>query len=129
VRFYGDRWSKADVSTVTENHGGGRLLTKVRLELHPTFYQKALLFLIGYVFVLAWFVDRRSELLLVPVLGFLLFKLFAARRRLRRTIVAGLLQSAQDLGMTLLGEPELLKKAEPVAPVAESEPAPAREAV
>jgi hypothetical protein len=127
VRFYGDRWSKADVSTVTENHGGGRLLTKVRLKLQPTLYQKALWFLIGYVFVLAWFVDRRSELLLVPVLGFLAFKLFAARRLLRRTIVAGLLQSAQDLAMALVGDPELLKKPEPARPAAPA--APAREAV
>jgi hypothetical protein len=127
VRFYGDRWSKADVSTVTENHGGGRLLTRVRLRLQPTLYQRALWLLIGYVFVLAWFVDRRIELLLAPVLGFLAFKLLAARRLLRRTIVAGLLQSAQDLAMTFVGDPELLKKPEPARPAAPA--APAREAV
>jgi hypothetical protein len=63
----------------------------------------------------------------VPVLGFLAFKLFAARRLLRRTIVAGLLQSAQDLGMALVGDPELLKKPEPARPAAPA--APAREAV
>jgi hypothetical protein len=135
VRFYGDRWSKADVSTVTENHGGGRLLTRVRLRLRATLYQKALSLLIGYVVVLAWFVERRSELLLVPALGFLLFKLLKARRLLRRTVVAGLLQSAQDLGMTLLSDPELLRKPEapkpaaPKAPSRDAESAPAREAV
>jgi hypothetical protein len=128
VRFYGDRWSKVDVSTVTENHGGGRLLTRVRLRLQATLYQKGLLFLIGYVVSLAWVVERASEWLLVPGLGFLLFKLVSARRLLRRTVVAGLLQSAQDLGMTLVGDPELLQKPEPArAPV--SVPAPSEDAV
>ena len=31
VRFYGDRWCKTDLVTVTENHGGGRRLTRARL--------------------------------------------------------------------------------------------------
>jgi hypothetical protein len=136
VRFYGDRWSKADLSTVTENHGGGRLLTRVSLQLRATLYQKALVFLIGYLLVLAWLVDRRSELLVVPVLGLLLFKLATARRLLRRTIVAGLLQAAQDLGMTLVGAPALPKPSEPPRPASgsgsasqEAVSAPAREAV
>jgi hypothetical protein len=131
VRFYGDRWNKVDVSTVTENHGGGRLLTRVRLRLQATLYQKALLFVTGYVVTLAWLADRRSELLLVPGLAFLLYKLVAASRLLRRTVVAALLQSAQDLGMTLVSDAELLR---PLAPPAGAPPqdavsAPAREAV
>jgi hypothetical protein len=124
VRFYGDRWSKADVTTVTENHGGGRLLTRVSLQLEATLYQKALVFLFAYVFVLAWFVDRRSEFLVVPVLGFLIFRLWRAHRLLRRTVVAGLLQSAQDLGMTLVGAPELLRP-----PAAGASPSPEADAV
>ena len=42
VRFYGDRWCKTDLVTVTENHGGGRRLTRVRLRPAPTLFQKAL---------------------------------------------------------------------------------------
>ena len=138
VRFYGDRWSKADVQTVTENHGGGRLLTKVNLELQPTLYQKALVFMLAYVSVLAWFVDRRSELVVVPVFLFVLFRLWAARRLLGRTVVAGLLEAAQDLEMTLVDEPDLLKKPMPapspaqpasVSPGADAVSLPAREAV
>jgi glycosyltransferase involved in cell wall biosynthesis len=109
VRFYGDRWSKADVSTVTENLGGGRLLTRASLRMNATLYQKALLFLGGYVFLLGWFLDVRSVYLVAPVLALMVVRLVAARRRLRRTVVAALLESARELGMSLVGAPELLK--------------------
>jgi hypothetical protein len=117
VRFYGDRWSKADVSTVTENLGGGRLLTKVGLRMSATLYQKALVFMGGYAFVLAWLLDHRTVYLTVPALGVLLLRLLSARRRLRRTVVAALLEAARELRMTLVGAPELLRS-EPLAPVA-----------
>src|SRR5260370_24373922 len=53
VRFYGDRWCKADLVTVTENHGGGKRLTRVRLAPAATLFQKALLLLLGFLLVLA----------------------------------------------------------------------------
>lgn len=109
VRFYGDQWAKADLTTVTENHGGGRLLTRMQLGLSATLYHKVVSFLIVYVFVLGWFVDRRSELVLVPALGFLLYKLFSAWRVLRRTVNSAILEVAAELGMTVVDATDLLK--------------------
>ena len=43
VRFYGDRWCKLDLTTVTENHGGEKRLTRLRLDTKPTLFQNALL--------------------------------------------------------------------------------------
>ncbi|MGE0454981.1 MAG: glycosyltransferase [Vicinamibacteria bacterium] len=109
VRFYGDRWAKCDIVTVSENHGGGRLLTRVRLISSATLYHKALAFLIVYVLTLAWFVRPISALLLTPALGLMAMTLFSARRVLRRTVVAALLEVAQELGMTVVDAPDLLK--------------------
>ena len=47
VRFYGDRWCKTDLVTVTENHGGGQRLTRVRLRPAATLFQKALWLALG----------------------------------------------------------------------------------
>ena len=60
VRFYGDRWCKADLITVTENHGGGKLLTRLRLRTRATLYHNALLFFLGYLLVLGYFMTRRA---------------------------------------------------------------------
>jgi glycosyltransferase involved in cell wall biosynthesis len=116
VRFYGDKWAKVDLTTVSENHGGGRLLTRIRLELQATLYHKAVLLLIVYVLTLGWFVDRRSPFLLGPALAFMVFRLFAAGRLLRRSIIASILESARSLGMTVVGAPDLFREPEPAQP-------------
>jgi glycosyltransferase involved in cell wall biosynthesis len=118
VRFYGDRWCKADLTTVTEAHGGGKLLTRVRLETSATLYNNALVFLIGYLLLLAWFIDSRLAFLLLPFLAVIVWKLGSSRRRLRRTVMACILNVAEGLGMTVVGRPEVLKAATPTTPEA-----------
>ena len=118
MRFYGDRWCKADLVTVTENHGGTKRLTKARLKLLPTLYHNAALFMLAYVVVLVWFLDYRFALVLVPGLMAIAWRLRSSRRRLRRTLVACILASAEKLGMTLMGAPELLRR----VPAAATEP-------
>jgi hypothetical protein len=115
VRFYGDRWCKANLVTVTENHGGAKRLTRVRLKLLPTLYHNAALFMLAYVLVLVWFLNQRFALILVPPLVAVAWLLRSSRRRLRRTLVACILASAEKLGMTLMGAPELLRRAPAVA--------------
>jgi hypothetical protein len=109
VRFYGDRWCKADLSSVTENHGGARRLTRLEVRLMATLYHKLVVFLLGYVLVLVSLVDHRWALLLAPPALAVAWQLFASRRRLLRTLVACILATAQELRMTLVGAPELLR--------------------
>jgi GT2 family glycosyltransferase len=116
ARFHGDRWCQADLTTVTEGHGGGRLLTRLDLELSPTLYHNALLFLLAYVLVLVFFVDPRWGLGLVPFFAAIGWRLRSSRRRLRRTIVACILATAEELGMSVVGAPELLRPPEPQKP-------------
>ena len=109
VRFYGDRWCKADLLTVTENHGGGRRLTRLRLRVRATLYRNALVLLLGYLLALVWFVDNRWALALLPFLGAIGWRLTSSRRQLRRTVNACVLAVAEELGMTVLGAPEVLR--------------------
>jgi glycosyltransferase involved in cell wall biosynthesis len=109
VRFYGDRWCKADLITVSEAHGGGRLLTRVRLVTSSTLYHSALLFLTGYLVVLAYFIDSQLAVLLLPFLVVTGWKLASSRRRLRRSVMACVLNAAEGLGMSVIGSPDLLK--------------------
>jgi hypothetical protein len=109
VRFYGDRWCKADLVTVTENHGGERRLTRLRLELKPTLFQNALLLVLAYVLLLGWAWSMTTLLALLPVLLLVAWQLGSSRRRLRRTIMASILATAERLGMTVVGQPDALK--------------------
>ena len=128
VRFYGDRWCKADLVTVTENHGGERRLTRLRLELKPTLFQNVLLLLLGYLLVLAWAWSPSALIALMPVLVGVGWQFASSRRRLRRTIMASLLATAERLGMTVVGDPEALKRPE-TSPGREEPVAAARRAV
>jgi GT2 family glycosyltransferase len=119
VRFYGDRWCKADLTSVTENHGGSRRLTRLDVHLMATLYHKAVLFLLGYVLLLVALTDwRLGPVLAVPGLA-VAWQLAASRRRLLRTLLACILATAEELRMMLVGAPELLRGA----------PEPAREPV
>jgi hypothetical protein len=109
VRFYGDRWCKADLVTVTENHGGERRLTRLRLEMRPTLFQNALLVLLGYVLILTWAWAPAALLALAPVVVGVAWQFASSRRRLRRTVMASILETAEGLGMTVVGAPDALK--------------------
>ncbi|HEY6549322.1 MAG TPA: hypothetical protein VI589_15505, partial [Vicinamibacteria bacterium] len=109
VRFYGDRWCKADLVTVTENHGGERRLTRLRLDMQPTLFHNALLFVLGYFMILSWAWSPAALLALAPVVLLTGWQFASSRRRLRRTVMACILATAERLGMTVAGEPTALK--------------------
>lgn len=106
VRLYGDRWCETDLVTVTENHGGGRRLTRVRLLPRATFFQKFLWIAIGYVFLFALGLGRQEVLFVSPVLLGLLLYVRASGRRLNAVVMASVLDAAEHLGMSVVGAPE-----------------------
>jgi glycosyltransferase involved in cell wall biosynthesis len=110
VTFHGDRWCKIRLTTVTENHGGGRLLTRLRLQSRATLFYNALIFFLLYVLLLGWFADHRWELALIPIFLAIAWRLRALFRQLNRTVIAGILAVAEDLGMVVVGESLLLRK-------------------
>ena len=122
VRLYGDRWCQTDLVTVTENHGGGRRLTRVRLIPTATFFQRALWIAIGYVFLLALGLGRQDVLFVSPVLLGLLAYVRASGRRLNAVVMASVLDAAEHLGMSVVGEPEAFR--EPRASAGTALPAP-----
>ncbi len=125
ITFHGDRWCKVSLTTVTEDHGGGKLLTRVRLRLRATLFYNALMFFLWYVLMLGWFAAHRWELALIPLFAVIAWRLRAARRELNRTVVASVLAVAADLGMTVVGQPELLRRAAtPPEPAPPPEPVP-----
>jgi O-antigen biosynthesis protein len=105
VRVYGDRWCKADLVTVTENHGGGKLLTRVRLRPAATLFQKALLVLLAYVLVFAWGIRPAAALLVSPLLLAWVLWLRVSGAHLRAVAMSSVLTVAERLGMTVVGEP------------------------
>jgi glycosyltransferase involved in cell wall biosynthesis len=109
IRFYGDRWCKADLTTVTEEHGGGKRLTRLRLGCRATLFQKALLLWLGYVFVLAWGVEGSGAFYVTPFLAAVLWQVRSSSQRLRSVVVASTLSAAERLGLTVVGQPELLR--------------------
>jgi O-antigen biosynthesis protein len=110
VRFYGDRWCKTDLCTVTENHGGGKMLTRVRLEPAPTLFQRVLWVTLGYVWLMAWCVGGAWTLAATPVVLGLLLHLRRSERRLNAVVVATLLTVAEQSGMTVVGWPDAFKR-------------------
>ncbi len=112
VRFYGDRWCKADLVTVTENHGGGKGLTRVRLKPAATLFQKALLVLLGYLLVFAWGIRPVAALALSPLLLAWVVWLRVSGARLRSVVMASVLAVAERLGMTVVGEPKAFGRRE-----------------
>jgi GT2 family glycosyltransferase len=126
VRFYGDRWCKADLVTVTENHGGGKRLTRVRLKPAATLFQKALLVLLGYLLVLAWAIRPWDLLVVSPLLLAWVVWLRVSGARLRSVVMASLLAVGERLGMTVVGEPKALGRPETEAGTALPLPVAAR---
>ncbi len=122
VRLYGDRWCQTDLVTVTENHGGGRRHTRVRLMPKATFFQKALWIAIAYVLLVAWGLGDRDVLFVSPVLLGLLAWVRVSGRRLNAVVMASVLDAAEHLGMSVVGEPEAFR--EPRASATPALPAP-----
>src|SRR6185295_13645074 len=103
-RFYGDRWCKLDLTTVTENHGGEKRLTRLRLDIKPTLFRNALLLLLSYLLVLSYSWSRTALFVFLPMMVFMGWQLGSSRRRLRRTVMASILATAEGLGMTMVGQ-------------------------
>ena len=122
VRLYGDRWCETDLVTVTENHGGGRRLTRVRLMPRATFFQKFLWLGIGYVLLVAIGFGREEALFVSPVLLGLLLYVRASGQRLNAVVMASVLDAAEHLGMGVVGEPEAFAEPRTVAGPALPEP-------
>jgi GT2 family glycosyltransferase len=110
VRFYGDRWCKTDLSTVTENHGGGHQLTKVRLRPAATLFQKALWIGLAYLLALAWGIYPPAALVLSPLVAGPLVWMWLSGRRLNAVVMASVLLVARRMGMTVVGEPDALSR-------------------
>ena len=110
MRFYGDRWCKADLVTVTENHGGPKRLTRLRLVHRATLFQKALLFALAYLCVLAWAIQPQWALWIAPVVAATLWQVHATQRQLRAAVMAAVLTTARQLSMTVVGAPDLLTR-------------------
>jgi hypothetical protein len=110
VRFYGDRWCKTDLVTVTENHGGGKRLTRVRLEPAATLFQRVLWIALGYVWFMAWCVGGPWTLLATPVVLGLLLHARQSARRLNAVVVASVLTVAEQMGMTVVGSPDAFRQ-------------------
>jgi GT2 family glycosyltransferase len=114
VRFYGDRWCKTDLCTVTEWHGGGKALTRVRLEPAPTFFQRVLWMSLAYVWFMAWCVGGSWTLLATPIVVGLLLHARHSERRLNAVVMATILTVAEQNGMTVVGSPDAFKRPLPV---------------
>lgn len=115
LTFRGDRWSNVELTTVTEEHGGGRRLTRVRSRLRatPSFY--AVLAATSYLLLFVWLWEPGWEIgMVAPVLG-VAWTVTASSRRLRRVALASVLAAAEALGMTVVGAPGTLRRAAPAA--------------
>jgi hypothetical protein len=115
VTFYGDRWCNLELTTVTENHGGGQRLTRIKTRLHATLFSYAILALTTYLMLLVWLWDPRWEVvMLAPLLG-VAWVIFSSFRKLQGVVAASVFTVAEALGMTALGAPQALRKPVPAA--------------
>ncbi len=117
VRFYGDRWCKADLVTVSENHGGGRRLTRARLATAPTLYQRAAIFLAAYAVLLAFRVSSDLALAVLFLAGVFFWHLRASARELKSVVLAAVLSVAEAHGLSVVGDPDVFRR-----PTREDEP-------
>jgi glycosyltransferase involved in cell wall biosynthesis len=135
LTFRGDRWSNVELTTVTEEHGGGRRLTRVRTRLRATASFYATLIATTYLALFvslwrghtlwsagwpwyhgldwwpewAWAPDLETAIVVTPILG-ILGMVVASSRRLRRVATATVLAVAERMGMTVVGAPEVLRR-------------------
>jgi hypothetical protein len=138
LTFRGDRWSNVELTTVTEEHGGGKRLTRVRTRLHatPSFYATLAATLYLTLFATLWTPtslwtadwpltsdpagwpdwlwrpDVDLAIVVVPLVA-VLWVVVSSSRRLRRVAMASLLAVAESMGMSVLGAPEALRRSAP----------------
>ncbi len=140
LTFRGDRWTNVEITTVTEEHGGGRRLTRVRTRLRatPSFYATLIATCYLAIFISLWRShtlwtaewplyraiswwpewlwqpDLEAAVVLAPILG-ILGVVVASARRLRRVATASILSVAEAMRMTLVGDPAALRRPGPAA--------------
>jgi len=95
---------------VTEQHGGNKLLTRVRLRPAATFFQKALWFGLAFALVFAAGVCDWCALAVAPLLLALLVHVRYSHRRLNGVVMASVLSVAEQLGMTVVGQPDAFQR-------------------
>ncbi len=140
LTFRGDRWTNVEITTVTEEHGGGRRLTRVRTRLRATPSFFATLVATVYLAVVVtlwrgdtlwtagwpwyhtvgwwpewlWQPDFESLLVVTPILA-IIGTVIGSARRLRRVATATVFAVAEGMGMTLVGAPGVLRRPAPAA--------------
>ncbi len=103
VRFYGTRFWKAELTSVTEEMGANKRLTGIRLRVKPTFFGNALLLGFAYLLLLGWGASTWALGAAAFGVAVGLGKLWSAAGDLRASVLAGVLTVAERLGTTTLG--------------------------
>lgn len=107
ITFHGDRWCNLELTSVTENHGGGRRLTRLRFRLHATLFSYAILLLQAYAMLTVWLFDPLWEVaMLVPLMA-VLWVTASSFSRLKGVVAAAVLSVAEALRMTPVGAAEV----------------------
>ncbi|MBK9516769.1 MAG: glycosyltransferase [Anaeromyxobacter sp.] len=114
----GDRWSNVELTTVTEEHGGGRRLTRVRARLRATPSLYAILAATSYLMLFVWLWEPAWEVVMAAPATMVVAVVISSSRRLRRVAMASVLSVAEALGMSVVGAPGALRRPEGAAPVA-----------
>jgi len=81
-----------------------------------TLFQKGLLVLLGYVLILARGITPTAALLVSPLLVAWVVWLHVSGARLRSVVMASVLTVAEQLGMSVVGEPKAFEKSQREAP-------------
>jgi len=123
VTFHGDRWCNLELTTVTEGHGGGRRLTRVRTRLHATLFSYAILALTAYLMLLVWLWDPLWEVAMLAPLLAVAWVVSSSFRRLQGVVAASVLTVAETLGMTAVGVRQAQGKPLPAAEAVRTGPA------
>jgi GT2 family glycosyltransferase len=110
VTFRGNRWWSLDLTTVTEEHGGGKRLTRVRTRRHPAVATWVFLGLAAYLMLWVYLLEPGWEAwALIPLVALGWF-VGTSSLRLQRVAMASVLSVAEGLGMTIVGRPTALHR-------------------
>jgi hypothetical protein len=94
VVIFGDRFSRVQVQTVCENHGGSKRLLRARLSAHWTLLARIYMGAIGFVAALFYAFSRGGPVSIAPAVAACLFVLYL-HLRTRRSM--GLARALLDL--------------------------------
>ncbi len=110
LTFRGTRWWSLELATVTEEHGAGKRLTRVRTRRLAAVATWVFLGLLGYLALWVYLLEPGWEawsLLPAAVLAWFMGSSFV---KLQRVAMASVLTVAEELGMTVVGHPTALRK-------------------